>query len=169
MDLSAWISIAAMVLVIPLGVASNLLTLRFVSFLERRKLIKTHKTREQALQGYKRIKAFHEGKRDRYPYYIVLMGSSALLAIAASTIGIVAVVISPPLENIMVCFGISAILVMVSVLLLVGISEIARQLARFDEYKKEFEKRWGPIDNATAGSTTTAPGYIPGPREHITT
>jgi hypothetical protein len=146
MDLSAWISITALVLVVPLGIASNLLTLRFASFLERRKLIKTHKTRQQALQGYEHIKAFHEGRRDRYPYYMLLVGSSALLAIAASTIVIVAVVISPAFENTLVCFGISAILVMMSVVLLVGLYETARQLERFDDYKKEFEKRWGPID-----------------------
>ena len=84
MDLSAWISITALVLIVPLGIASNLLTLRFASFLERRKLIKTHKTRQQALQGYEHIKAFHEGRRDRYPYYMLLVGSSALLAIAAT-------------------------------------------------------------------------------------
>jgi hypothetical protein len=68
-DLGFWMGITALALAIPLGIASNLLTSRLVAYLERRRLIKTHKTREQAIQTYKRIKAFHEGKRDKYPYY----------------------------------------------------------------------------------------------------
>jgi cell division protein FtsW (lipid II flippase) len=147
MDLSAWISIAALVLVIPLGVASNLLTYRFSSYLEQRKLIKTHKTRQQALQIYKRIKAFHDGKRDRYPYYMVLAGSSVLVAITACTILIVVLLVSPNFQNAVVWFAIAAMLAVLSVFLLAAVYETARQLERFDDYKKEFEARWGPIDS----------------------
>jgi hypothetical protein len=146
MDLSGWIGVIALALAVPLGVASHLLAIRFTSFLERRKLIKTHKTRQQALQGYERIKAFHEGRRDKYPYYMLLMGAAVLLGIAASTVVIVTVVISPALEIILMCFGAAAILEMASVVLLAGLYATARQLERFDDYKKEFEKQWGPID-----------------------
>jgi hypothetical protein len=121
MDLSAWISIIALVLVIPLGVASNLLTYRFSSYLERRNLIKTHKTRQQALQGYERIKAFHEGRRDKYPYYMLLMGTAVLLCIVASTLAIVTVVVSPAFEIMLMCFGLTVIFVMLSVVLLAGL------------------------------------------------
>ena len=34
---------------------------------------------------------------------------------------------------------------MMAVLLLTGIYETARHLERFDDYKKEFEERWGPL------------------------
>jgi ABC-type transport system involved in cytochrome bd biosynthesis fused ATPase/permease subunit len=146
MDFSAWVSITALILVIPLGVASNLLTYRFSSFLERRKLIKTHKTRQQALQGYERIKAFHEGRRDKYPYYMLLMGTAVLLCIVAATIVIVAAVVSPPFEIILIWCGFAVIFVMMSIVLLAGLYWTARQLERFDDYKKEFEKQWGPID-----------------------
>ena len=146
LDLSAWISIVALILVIPLGVASNLLTYRFSSFLERRKLIKTHKTRQQALQGYERVKAFHEGRRDKYPYYMLLVGTAVLLCIVAATIVIVAVVASPPLEIILMCFGFAVVFAMMSIVLLAGLYWTERQLERFDDYKKEFEQQWGPID-----------------------
>jgi hypothetical protein len=33
-----------------------------------------------------------------------------------------------------------------SVGFLMGLYETARQLERFDDYKKEFEERWGPLD-----------------------
>jgi hypothetical protein len=79
MDLSGWIGVIALILAVPLGVASHLLAIRFGSFLERRKLIKTHKTRQQAIQGYERIKAFHEGRMDKYPYYMLLMGRCSAL------------------------------------------------------------------------------------------
>jgi hypothetical protein len=64
--ISFWLGITALVLAVPMGITSNLLTPRLVSYLEKRKLIKARKTREQALQIYNRIKAFREGKRDRY-------------------------------------------------------------------------------------------------------
>jgi hypothetical protein len=146
MDLSGWIGVIALVLAVPLGVASHLLAIRFGSFLERRKLIKTHKTRQQAIQGYERIKAFHEGRMDKYPYYMLLMGSAVLLCIVASTIAIVAVVVSPAFEIMFMCFGLAAIFVMLSIVLLAALYETARQLERFDDYKREFEKQWGPID-----------------------
>ena len=146
MDLGGWIGIIALVLAVPLGVASHLLAIRFTAFLERRKLIKTHKTRQQALLGYERIKAFHEGRRDRYPFYMLLMGSSVLIAIAASTILIIIFIVSPKFENAVLWVAISAMLVIMSVVLLSGVYGIARQLERFEDYKKEFEKQWGPID-----------------------
>jgi len=141
MDLGGWIGVIALVLAVPLGVASHLLAIRFTAFLERRKLIKTHKTRQQALQGYERIKAFHEGRRDRYPFYMLLMGSSVLTAIV-----IIIFIVSPKFENAVLWIAISVILMILSVVLLSGVYGIARQLERFDDYKKEFEKRWGPID-----------------------
>jgi hypothetical protein len=39
------------------------------------------------------------------------------------------------------------VIAILSAVFLVGIYETARQLERFDDYKKEFEQRWGPIDD----------------------
>src|SRR2546429_2579145 len=94
-DIALWIGVASLVLAVPLGIASNLLTPRLISYLEKRKLIKTHKTRQQALQIYSRIRAFREGRRDKYPYYILLGSSAVLLAVAASTVVIVVFLVSP--------------------------------------------------------------------------
>jgi hypothetical protein len=41
----------------------------------------------------------------------------------------------------------AAISALMMLLLLTGIYETARQIERFDDYKAEFEQRWGPIDN----------------------
>jgi hypothetical protein len=72
MDISLWLGVAALALAIPLGVASNLLTARVIAYLEKRKLLKSHRTKRQALVVFNRIKAFKEGKRDRYPFYMIL-------------------------------------------------------------------------------------------------
>jgi amino acid permease len=146
MDVGGWIGVIALALAIPLGVLSHLLSIRVVSFLEQRKLIKAQKTKEQARRTYERIKAFHEGRRDRHVYYILLGSSSVLLAVAASTIMVVAALISSDVNNTVAAFMVAFLFWMVSVLLLIGIYETARQLERFYDYKKEFEERWGPID-----------------------
>jgi hypothetical protein len=74
LDWGFWLGISALVLAIPLGVITNLLTPRVMTFLERRKLIKTHKTRRQALESYDRMRAFHEGRKDKYGNYSPLCG-----------------------------------------------------------------------------------------------
>jgi hypothetical protein len=145
-DIALWIGVASLVLALPLGIASNLLTPRLISYLEKRRLIKTRKTRQQALRVYNRIRAFREGRRDRYPYYILLGISAVLLAIAASTVVIVVLVISPSLENAVFYLGLACVVALMSIGLLAGLYETARQLERFDDYKKEFEERWGPLN-----------------------
>jgi hypothetical protein len=145
-DIALWIGVTSLVLAIPLSIASNLLTTRVISYLEKRKLIKARKTKEQALQAYNRIKAFREGTRDRYPYYILLGSSAALCAVASSTIVIVVVLISPSFEWGATSLLIALLLALLAVAFLAGIYETARQLERFDDYKKEFEKRWRPLD-----------------------
>jgi hypothetical protein len=142
-DIALWVSVVSLVLIVPLGIASNLLTPRLISYLERRKLIKTRKTKEQALRTYNRIKAFREGRRDKYPYFILLGSSAVLLAIAASTMVIVVLLISPSFENAVFSLALACVVALMSVGLLAGLYETARQLERFDDYKKEFEERWG--------------------------
>jgi ABC-type Co2+ transport system permease subunit len=146
-DLGFLMGITALVLAIPLGIASNLLTSRLVAYLEKRRLIKTHKTREQALHNYKRIKAFREGKRDKYPYYMLLVSLAVISAIVACTIVIAALVSSPTFEVTMILLSTAFLIAILSAVFLVGIYETARQLERFNDYKKEFEQRWGPIDD----------------------
>ena len=69
-----------------IGILANMHTPRLVHFLKSRKLLKTHKTRQQALRIFNRIKAFRDGTRDRYPFYILLAGAAVICAIIASTL-----------------------------------------------------------------------------------
>jgi membrane protein DedA with SNARE-associated domain len=52
-----------------IGILSNMHAIRFMQFRDNRKLLKKAKTRQQALLIFQRIKAFREGKRDKYPFY----------------------------------------------------------------------------------------------------
>jgi len=141
--IALWVGVISLVLTVPMSIASIILTPRLLSYLEKRKLIKARKTREQALQIYNRIRAFREGRRDRYPFYILLSSLAMFFAVAASTIIIVVLLISP--ELIVLWLVIAFMLAFLSAILLAGVYETARQLDRFDDYKKEFEERWGPL------------------------
>ncbi len=147
MDISLWIGVITLVLAIPLGVASNLLTHRLVSFLEKRKLIKTHRTRQQVLQVYNRIKSFHDGRRDRYPFYLLLASSAVICAVASSTIVILIVLINPDTSILPIILMLAVVFFLFALLFLAGLYETARKLEQFDKYKAEVEKRWGPIDD----------------------
>jgi hypothetical protein len=61
-----WGVIVTLIVGIPgayaMAVLANMHTPRLVNFLESRKLLKRHKTRQQALQVFNRTKAFHDGK-----------------------------------------------------------------------------------------------------------
>ena len=144
--ISLWVGITAFVLAVPLAILANLLTPRVASYLARRKLIKGTKSREQALIIYNRIKAFREGTRDRYAFYIVLLGASILCAIASSTL----IVISPRMvteyDPLPLALVIAALLAFFSIFLVVAIYETGRRVEHFEQFKAEFEKRWGPID-----------------------
>src|SRR5262245_60568285 len=146
-ELGLWIGVIALVLAVPLGVAANLLTFRVVAYLENRKLIKARKTRAQALVTYNRIRAFKEGRRDKYAWYFVVATSGVVCAIASSTIIIAVLLTSPGFEPALILLLVAFILAMFAVACVAGIYETARQLERFDDYKKEFEERWGPLSD----------------------
>jgi hypothetical protein len=64
-------------------------------------------------------------------------------AIASSTILVGVLLISPNVENAVVSLVVSFTLALVAIVFLAGIYETASE--RFDDYKKEFEERWGPL------------------------
>jgi hypothetical protein len=144
-DISLWIGVIALMLAVPLGVAANLLTPRVAAYLDKRKLIKARKTRAQAILTYNRIRAFREGRRDKYAYYFVVASSGVLCAIASSTIMIAVLLTSPSFDWALILLFIALILAMFAVGFVASIYETARQLERFDDYKREFEERWGPL------------------------
>jgi hypothetical protein len=148
MDWGFWLGVSALILAIPLGVITNLLTPRVMSFLERRKLIKTHKSRRQALQIYNRMRAFREGRSDRYAFYILWGSFAVIAAIAASTFAILFVLVDPPtLESQMLSVAGALLCGLVAFTSLATIYDTARKLEHIDKYKAEFEARWGPIED----------------------
>ena len=82
-----WLGVVVTLLVgIPgayfIAILANMHTPKLVSFLESRKLLKKHKTRQQALVVFNRIKSFHDGRADRYAHYILLSAGSVLCALS---------------------------------------------------------------------------------------
>lgn len=156
MPIEFWLGVVVTLVVgIPgayvIGLLANLHTPRLVQFLERRKLLKTHKTKKQALVFFNRIEAFHKGKRDRYPYYMILASAAVSCTVLASTLGLIAFIGQDfPIEFKIILCLFASIAALFMLLLLIGIYETARQIERFDDYKAEFEKRWGPVDNDAA-------------------
>jgi hypothetical protein len=102
-DIGLWVGVISLLLAIPLGVAANLLTPRVVAYLDNRNLIKACKTRAQAIQIYNRIRAFKEGRRDKYAYYFLLATSAVLCAIASSTIIITVLLTSQTFDVALSC------------------------------------------------------------------
>jgi hypothetical protein len=70
--------------------------------------------------------------RDRYPFYILLASSSVLCAIAASTIFIGVLLTGPAFDTAVVILFVAFMVTMMSIALLAGIYETARQLERFE-------------------------------------
>ena len=146
-----WLGIAALILAIPVGVMSHLLGHRVQVYLEKRKLIRSNATRQQAIRTYNRIEAFHNRTRDRYAYYMLLLGSATICAVASSISIILSalidldrsiVLISPSL----ILLLLASLFAVLAVVFMSALYETSRQLDRFDDYKTEFEKQWGPID-----------------------
>jgi hypothetical protein len=146
MGIADWLGVLALVLAIPLGVASNVLTPRLLRFLENRKLIKRSKSKQQALQHYQHIKALRDGSKDKYAYYMLLLGLSVLSAIAASTILISTFIFAPLYDLHLMLLLFAFVLAFMSVIFLAVISETSRRIKQFDRYKAELEEQWGPLD-----------------------
>lgn len=127
-----------------IGILANLHTPRLVDFLDGRKLLKTHKTKKQALSVFNRIKSFRTGKRDRYPFYIIVSAAGVVSAVAASSIVLIAVLMPEVWwETRIILFLFAVLVAILSFICFAGIYETARQIERFDEYEAEFKKKWG--------------------------
>ena len=130
-----------------IGILSNVHAIRFMQFRDNRKLLKKAKTKQQALLIFNRIKAFKEGKRDRYPFYMILSSSAVCCSIIAATLILIVVIQQEfSFEIRVILFLFALIAVLMTIACLAGIYEHARQIERFDDYKAEFEKRWGAAE-----------------------
>jgi hypothetical protein len=126
-----------------IGILSHVHAIRFIHFRDNRKLLKKAKTREQALVFFNRIKSFKEGKRDRYPYYLICASVAIIFAVMASTLVFVSIEIELALDKRLLISCFAFLFIAISFVLVGAIYETARQLERFDDYKREFEERWG--------------------------
>jgi hypothetical protein len=138
-------SIVALVLVVPLGIASNLLTPRLITYLEKRKLIKSNRSKEQELAHYKRVEVFKSGTRDRYPFYILLATAAVISAVGSATC-----LVLLALQNWNVFDSLNPVLLLLAfvlgvfaVLFMAIIAGTARQIEQFEQYQAEIRKKWG--------------------------
>jgi hypothetical protein len=152
LDINAWLGIAFFLLSFPMGVATIMLTPRFVSYLEKRKLIKSNRSKEQDIAAYRGVEAFKNGTRDKYPSYIVLAVFSVIFAVGGATcVLLLALKVGTPDETTTLfssqhnvfLFLITFLFFLLSVLFLIIIITTERRIERFDEYTAEIRKKWG--------------------------
>jgi preprotein translocase subunit SecG len=151
-DISVWLGIVFFALSIPMGIATNMLTPRLVAYLEKRKLVKSNRTKEQDIATYRSIEAFKNGTRDRYATYIGIAVLSIFSAIGGYTCIVLWVLkygdmpetspLPDHLPSLFLGFLAGAFFVLSLVLLLI-IAVTARRIERFDEYTAELRKKWG--------------------------
>jgi hypothetical protein len=139
------VAIVSLALAVPLGIASNLLTPRLIAYLEKRKLIKSNRSKEQELANYKRVEAFKNGMRDRYPFYILLAIAAVISAVGSATC-----LVLLALKDWNVLDSLNPLLLLLTFLLSVFgvlfmaiIAATARQIEQFEQYQAEIRKRWG--------------------------
>jgi hypothetical protein len=140
-------TIGAVLLVIPLSIFANLLTRKVDVYLAKRKLIKSNRSKEQELANYKRVEAFKNGMRDRYPFYILVASSAVISAVESATC---VVLLALKDWNILdsldpVLFFLVFILAALAILFMVLIAETARHIEQFEQYQAEIRKKWSNV------------------------
>jgi hypothetical protein len=145
------LAIAFFVLSIPMGIATNMLTPRLAAYLDKRKLIKSNRTKEQDIATYRSIEAFKNGSRDKYASYFML----AVLSIFFANAGFACVLfwalkfgnlnLDFKLEDLPSLFlgFLAGASFMLSFVFLLILAQTARRIDRFDEYTAELRKKWG--------------------------
>jgi hypothetical protein len=150
-DIGAWIGVTSLVLAIPLGIASGLLTPRLVTYLQQRKLIKSHRTKEQDIAAYRSIEAFKNGTRDKYPPYLAMAVLSVNFAICGAVFVLLIALKYGSIDEttllpsqLTIFFSLLAVLFFsFSALCLVLIPITDRRIQKFTEYTAEIRKKWG--------------------------
>jgi hypothetical protein len=147
-DISTWLGVAFFLLSIPMGIATNLLTPRLVSYLEKRKLIKSNRTKEQDVTAYRSIEAFKKGTRDKYASYVALAALSVIFTVGGATCALLwALKYNNAGESDLHAAFLPilmAVFFLLSALFLAMIVATARRIERFDEYTAEMRAKWGP-------------------------
>jgi hypothetical protein len=151
MDVGAWIGLAALVLAIPLGVASIFVYNGLMRQLQQRRLTRANETREQAIRTYKRIVAFRNGTKDKYAYYLMTVGWASVFAVASGAAAI-AIFLKFPAPSEIPDLGELALLLIAigcfvsAIVLLLVMYDTERKLENFAAYKSDMEKQWGVLE-----------------------
>lgn len=141
-------SIVALVLSVPLGIASNLLAFRFLAYLEKRKLNKSNRSKEQEIANYRRVEAFKNGTRDRYPYYILLATAAVISAVGSATCLVLVIlkywdVFDFPSFSLLLALLLAFMFGVFAVVFMVVIAETTRHIEQFEQYQVDIRKKWG--------------------------
>jgi hypothetical protein len=150
-DIGAWLGVTSLVLAIPLGIASSLLTTRVVAYLEQRKLIKSHRTKEQDIVAYRGIEAFKNGTRDKYPSYLALavfsvncaIGGATCVLLLALKYGELGETTLLPSQPTIFLSLLTFLFFLLGILFVILIPITDRRIERFDDYTAEIRKKWG--------------------------
>jgi drug/metabolite transporter (DMT)-like permease len=146
MELGAWVGIIAILLTVPLSVASIFVHNWLAGKLEQRRLTKANQTKQQAIRQYKLITAFREGRKDKYAHYLLWIGWAAICAVASATATILVVLLNPGPTNPLIILVLIAVgFFVIAILLILSVYVTERRLDNFDAYKAEIEEQWGPI------------------------
>ena len=145
-DLGAWVGIIALVLAVPLGVCSIFVYNWLARNLERRRFIKADQTKQQAIRIYKRITAFRKGTKDKYTYYLIMVGWAAICTVASATAIILLVLLNPDPANPEIMLLLLAVgCFVIAILLMVSVYDTERKLENFSDYKADSKSNGGRL------------------------
>jgi hypothetical protein len=140
-------TIGAVILAIPLSIVGNLLTRKVDAYLEKRKLIKFNRSKEQELANYKRVEAFKNGTRDRYPYYILLATAAVISAVGSATCLVLVILkywdVDFPSFPFVLAPLFTFVFAIFALVFMVTIAETARHIEHFEQYEAEIRNKWG--------------------------
>jgi hypothetical protein len=140
-------TIGAIILSIPLAIAANLLTRKVDAFLDKRRLTKTNRSKEQELANYKRVEDFKYGARDRYPFYILLATGAVISALGSASCLMLVILkywdVDFPSFPFVLAPLFTFVFAIFAVVFMVTIAETARHIEQFEEYQAEIRKKWG--------------------------
>ena len=131
-----------------LSIVGNLLTRKVDAYLEKRKLIKSNRSKEQEIANYKRVEAFKNGTRDRYPYYILLATAAVISAVGSATCLVLVVLkywdaFNLPDFPLLLTLLLTFLFGVFAAVFMIVIAETARHIEQFEKYQAEIRKKWG--------------------------
>jgi hypothetical protein len=139
LELNFWLGLA---LSIPLSILANVFTPKLLSYLERRKILKTHRTRSKEKEMVERAREFKSGKRDKYAYYFLCALGSIFFMIVGSSVTLVLLLTSPNLDNLLIGVAVIAASLVLCASLFMSIHITGYNIDNFADCERRFKERW---------------------------